>query len=370
MKTAYTISLAALCLVSAACSKSEKKNDSSLQTVEVALPTVDSVLIHQTYPGTLTANREVELVGRVDGYLTAKTYQGGDFVKEGKALFKIEDTNYRDALAQAQATLATAQANREYAAKRYAAMAEALKGDAVSEMEVAEAKSTLEQCEADIKNATAAVQTAQTQLSYCTVCAPFDGHIDSGALDVGAYVAGSGSPVLLAKIYEDFKMVAHFSIDDSEALGKLKANLTSGDISFKTIPINFAEPLKHSYTGDLTYMAPQVDTSTGTLQLQAMIQNPYNELRSGMYVSVDLPVDAEPHAILIKDASIASDQLGKYVYVVNDSNKVVYTPIKTGELVRDTMRIVTSGLTPESRYVTKALLKVRDGMEVKPELAK
>ena len=63
---------------------------------------------------------------------------------------------------------------------------------------------------------------------------------------------------------------------------------------------------------------------------------------------------------------IGTDQLGKYVYVVNDSDKVVYTPIQTGELYHDTLRIVSSGLKPTDRYVTQALMKVRDGMTVKP----
>ena len=89
-----------------------------------------------------------------------------------------------------------------------------------------------------------------------------------------------------------------------------------------------------------------------------------------MFVTVNLPYGTSPHAILIRDASIAKDQLGSYVYVVNDSNKVVYTPIKVGELYQDTLRIVTQGLTPKSRYVTEALLKVRNGETVKPLMQK
>ena len=85
-----------------------------------------------------------------------------------------------------------------------------------------------------------------------------------------------------------------------------------------------------------------------------------------MYATVMLPYAIDPKAIVIKDASIGTDQLGKYVYVVNDSNRVVYTPIKVGELYQDSLRIVNDGLAPTDRYVTKALLKVRDGMEIKP----
>ena len=89
-----------------------------------------------------------------------------------------------------------------------------------------------------------------------------------------------------------------------------------------------------------------------------------------MFVTIDLPVASEPRALLISDAAISADQLGKYVYVVNDSNRVVYTPIETGQQVRDSLRIVTKGLSEKDRYVTKALLKVRDGIEVKPVLAR
>lgn len=74
--------------------------------------------------------------------------------------------------------------------------------------------------------------------------------------------------------------------------------------------------------------------------------------------------------MLVRDASIGTDQLGKYLYVVNDSDKVVYTPIEVGGLYRDSMRVVTKGISPESRYITSALLKVRDGMPVKTVMTK
>ena len=84
-----------------------------------------------------------------------------------------------------------------------------------------------------------------------------------------------------------------------------------------------------------------------------------------MYCTIRMPYKVDPKAMLVRDASIGTDQLGKYVYVVNDSSKVVYTPIKTGDLVADTLRLVTGGLKPHDRYVTSALLKVRNGMKVK-----
>ena len=71
-------------------------------------------------------------------------------------------------------------------------------------------------------------------------------------------------------------------------------------------------------------------------------------------------------ALPISEASIGTDQLGKYVYIVNDSDMVRYRHIEVGQLIDDTLRQVTGGLSPKEHYVTKALMKVRDGMRVKP----
>ncbi|MDE6575280.1 MAG: efflux RND transporter periplasmic adaptor subunit [Muribaculaceae bacterium] len=356
-------------LVSCAlCSCQDKKEtaDSTAPEIDVEQAYTDSIVIHKTYPGLLTANMTVDLVARVNGYLRSMNYKSGDFVKKGSVLFTIEDDSYRDALTKAEGDVATAKSNLEYAETRYKAMEEALKGDAVSKMEVEEAKNTLEECRATLSSAIAAQQTAATQLSYCTITAPFDGHVTTNAYSVGTYVGGEGGAVTLATIYDDHTVTANFSIDDASNLGKLKKNMDSGTIDFNNMPVSFSEPLNHKYTGKLSYMAPQVDITTGTMKLQAVIDNPYGELKPGMYVEVDLPVEDDPHAVIVRDASIATDQLGKYLYVVNDSDKVVYTPITTGELVRDSLRIVTKGINPGERYVSKALLKVRDGMTVKP----
>lgn len=89
-------------------------------------------------------------------------------------------------------------------------------------------------------------------------------------------------------------------------------------------------------------------------------------LKSGLYVSITLPYGKESQAILIPDASIGTDQLGKYVYVVNDSGMVRYRHIEVGQLIDDSLRQITGGLSPQERYVTRALMKVREGMKVKP----
>lgn len=359
-----------LVFASASCHKPGNKESEQEMTVDVAVPETDSVVLHKEYPGYLSANKEVDLVARVNGYQISNPYKSGGFVKKGTVLFRIEDTQYRSAVNQASAALASARASAVYADQRFEAVKKAFATQAVSAMEYKEAESNKSTAHQAVAQAEAALRQANTTLGYCTVTAPFDGHVSTSVYSDGSYLSGAGSPVKLATIYEDDVMTANFNIEDSRYMDLISNKSTALEIDFTKIPVSFSEDLPHSYTADMSYMAPSIDRTTGTMRVQAKIKNPYGELKSGLYAKISLPYDIDPEAILIKDASIGSDQLGKYVYVVNDSNKIVYTPIETGETVNDTLRIVTKGLGAKDRYVTKAMLKVRDGQIVRPRLVK
>lgn len=331
--------------------------------VSVATPVVDSVTVHKDYPGYISADNSVKVVARINGQMKAKLYNSGDFVKKGQVLFTIEDTQYRDAVRQAKADLETAIATNKYATAQYHAMKKALESDAVAQLDVTQAESAMNESAASIERARAALRTAETNLGYCTVTAPVSGHIALSNYSVGDYLGGAAAPVELTTIYDDAVVKAVISVEEKEYIS-MRENAARSD--FDNIALTFSQPLPHSHTGRLSYVSPSVDLSTGTLTLNIMVDNRAGELKDGMYTVVRMPSQTVPDAILVKDASIATDQLGKYVYTVNGSNRIVYTPVKTGELIDDTMRIVTEGLGPGSRYVTRALLKVRDGMTVRP----
>ena len=344
-----------------------KEKETIVMPVAVDYPYVDSITLENSYPGNLVAEREVDIMARVSGVLTKVHVPSGSRVRKGQLLYSIEDTKYRDAVQQAKSSLATARANYQYYEKQYAAMQKAFAAEAVSEMEVLQAKNNMDQSLASIDNAQAALKTAEMMLGYCQIYAPFDGTLGLQTLDQEAYVNGEASPVKLNTIYNDNVLHAYISIDESQYL-QLMNNIEKKKVRLTNVPVTFTEELGHTYYSKINYEAPEVNTSTGTVTLRFNLDNPYGELKSGMYMNVHVPYEVIPQAVVIRDASIGTDQLGKYVYLVNDSNQVVYTPIKVGPIYHDTLRVVTAGIEPDSRYVTEALLKVRDGMKVKPVL--
>lgn len=350
----------------AGCGKDTKSvADNGIMTVDVAPVIEDSILIRKSFPGILSAASKAEVVARVSGTIKSQLFKPGDYVRAGQALFIIESTTYSDAVKAASAQLSNAASAHEYAVRRYRALKKAYESDATAEIDVIQAKSAMDQASAQIRSAQASLQDAKTKLGYCTVRAPFSGYITDATLKPGAYVGGENSPVTLATVYDNSSMEMTFNIPD----GAYIQMFTGSDrpaMDYTTMPVSFSQPLAHDYSGSISYQAPDVNTSTGTLELKAKVQNPYNELKDGMYATIALPYRAEPHALLVKDAAVQTDQRGQYVYVVNADNKVVYTPLTVGELYHDSLRVVEKGLKTGDIYITKAVLKVRPGMKVNP----
>ncbi len=370
MKTYIRLLLITAMLVPVvSCHKKERNKSEEIPQIEVAEAMTDSVVLHKTYPGYLSADNSAEVVGKVNGQILTQNYRAGAYVNRGDVLFTIDPTLYRDAVERGRASLASAISSRDYAKDHYEAVKKALEAEAVSKMEVLSAQSAYEQAEANIRDCKAALHTAETNLGYCTVVAPLSGYITDSYVSAGNYISGAAEPVKLAKIYDNSFFNAVFEIEDAQY--EKMVGRTSGMASplYSAIPLQFREKMGHDYTADLTYQAPAVDKSTGTVMLKGKVKNIDNELKDGMYVTVSLRYGKMPKAILVKDASIGTDQLGNYLYLVNDSNKVVYAPIEVGEIFRDSLRVVTKGIKAGDRYVTKALLTVRAGEAVKPVTA-
>lgn len=93
----------AIALLTACHDKKNEAGTTETPSVDVAKVVEDSVIMYSTLPGSLAAERTVDIVGRVNGQLLSQNYTPGDLVQAGQVLYTIESTSYRDAVQQAQA---------------------------------------------------------------------------------------------------------------------------------------------------------------------------------------------------------------------------------------------------------------------------
>ena len=368
MKKKINIIALSVLLFITGCGKKESSSPMETLPVEVAKPWVENVTLTRDYPGYLKGETSVDIVGRVNGTLLSKLYPSGTRVKKGQTLFVVDPTLYQNAVKQAKANLKMAKANLNYAKNNYERMKEAIKTDAVSRIQLVQADTNVQSCEAEVSNAEAELKTAQVNLNYCYIKSPIDGIADLAEYADGAYISGEGNPVKLTTVYKYDKMYAYFDISDNQYLTfeLLRNPDTKIPEADHEVTLRVGADGAKTWQGKLNYLSPNFSLSTGTMRLRAELDNPDGVLKPGLYVSVTLPYAIAEKAVLVDNASIGTDQLGKYLYVVNDNNEVNVRHIEVGQLVDDNRRIVTSGLSPDERYVTKALMKVRQGMKIMP----
>lgn len=360
MKNGKTLFLLPALLLATACRNDSEPAHTGALPVSVALPEVRDVTLTHTYPGYLSADATLQLVARVNGVLLKNNYDPGARVRKGDVLFLIEPDTYRDAVTQAEAKLQTAEAELTYNRENLERMQEAIKNDAVSRIALLQAVESVKQSEADVRSCRAALNQARLSLSYCYVTAPCNGVMSVAAYSAGAYINGAASPVTLGTLYKDDTMYCYFSVPAGDLPGVGVRD------SFSTVQVHLDNGTVLPRQAHIDYRSPNVSMSTGTRTVRADLPNPDGLLKAGAFVTVTLPYAGETDALLVRDASIGTDQQGKYLYVVNDSNRVEYRSIRVGQLIDDSLRLVTHGLQPRERYVTRALLKVHDGMIVNP----
>lgn len=346
--------------------KGDNKDTDEIPAVAVSTPIIKSVVLSRPYPATVISDSQADVVVRVDGQITGKYFEDGAYVSKGQKLFTIETSKYVASVDEAKATLANANSSLSYAANRLQALEEAFKSNAVSEMDVMQARDNKMQALAAVNSARSGLRIAQLNYDYCTVVAPVSGRITSSLYDVGAYVGGEGAPVKVASVYDENNLSVSFDIEESQYSLLASNGIAIGDSLMNNIPLTIDGNEMPSVLARLYYISPDVSQSTGTVHLKGHIADNKGALRQGMYVKAHLPYASIDNGILVRDASIGTDQSGKYLYIVGDSDIVQYRHIEVGGLYDDTLRLVTKGIKPDERYVTEALLKVRQGVKVKP----
>ncbi len=341
-----------------------------LPSFEVNTPVKSKVTHALVYPGYTESQQKVDLVARVEGYIERVDYKPGSLVRKGDMLFTIEPGTYKDKLDRAQAAVKSAEAQLRLAKESLVRINEASKSKAVSEIDRIKAETSVEEAEANLKSSKAQADLTKKDLDYCYNRAPFAGRVTRLKYNQGEFVKGLGET--LATLYDNTNVYVNFNVEDSryvEVVVESKEKHAKGEKVSKKVQIILDEEKGLVFEGMIDYIAPSVDVSTGTIKMRAVVKNPDDDLQNGLYVKVRMPYETIDDALLVPETAIGSDQAGSYVYVVGADSLVSYRSVKLGESEGNHLREITEGLQPDDLVITKAILKVRDGMKIVPRKA-
>lgn len=339
--------------------KQNENTEEKVKTVKVDVHTLKK----QTYPiwvnfsGKTQAYKNVAITSRVTGELENRHFEAGEFVKKDQLLFKIDDTKYKNIVEQKQATLEKDKASLNLAianVKRYTPLVK--KGLAPKEkldQLIAEQKQLKAVVDADF----AALKQAKLDVEYTLIKATIDGVIGKPLVDIGNMINASSTK--LAKIVQSNPLYVNFnpSTDEVSLIKKYKSeNKPKVEVIQSQNEYNTVKT-----TGHVDFIDNVTSETTGTVAMRAIINNDENLLLPGTFVEINLFITDKIPVIAVSPNNIGQNQLGSYVLVVNENNKIETRQLELNYSNKDLI-IISKGLKEGDKVIVSDITKLRNGV--------
>jgi len=336
--------------------------------VEVSKPFSKEINPTFSTTGRIEAQKSVDIIARVSGWLQERHFQEGDIVKKGQLLFLIEPDEYALEAKNARASVnenAAVYKNSEIALHRAEQL---IKEDLVSREYYDDALADRNKNRAALDGAIAEMKKANLNLSYTRITSPMDGRIGKRHVSEGNYVSPSSG--VLAEIYTTNPMKVIFSVKSGDYIElkkyfKDKKNENPSLDGNVSIILGLSDGTKYEKEGKIEFVDNKVDETTGTVTLRAVFENPDELLIPGDYVSVTIRVNKPQKVMLIPQSATKTDVgTGYYVWVVKDG-KAVKKDVIVNENYENNW-IVESGLDYDDVVIMKGIQNIyKTGQAVK-----
>jgi RND family efflux transporter MFP subunit len=340
----------------------ESTKASAVITVATTKPAPQSELGELILPGNIQANYEAPIYARTSGYLQRWLVDIGTPVKAGQLLAEIESPEVDSQLRQAQADLATAEANRKIADLTAERWRNLRATDSVSKQEADEKIASAASGDAQMQAARANVQRLRELSGFEKVVAPFDGVVTARNTDIGRLIAaGENTGPALFRVADTHRLRLYVSVPQTYA-AVMKAGLKA-DVLFPDRP-------GKTYVATLDSTSSAIDASTRTLLAQLVIDNKNGELLPGAYTEVHFKLPPEVGGVSYKlPANVLlfrSD--GLHVGTVDANNHVVLKPVEVGQDYGSDIEIV-HGLDANDNVILSPPDSLTDGVTVRSAAA-
>ena len=295
--------------------------------------------------GSFVSMRGATLSAKESGTIVAVQFDSGAKVKAGDILIEIdssvETANLKGALARLEFAKQTLERVRR------------LKGQSAMSL------SNLEDAESRVSQVESEVQSIKAAIERKTVVAPFDGRAGIRTVNVASF-ATAGSP--LVPLYSSDPIYFNFSV--SQQLAPMLSTRDTVVISVDAFP-------GRSFSGAITAINPNIDEVTRTINVQATVANPQEELLPGMFGSVSLEYGAAKETLTLPSSGVTYATYGNSVYIVehkkdaegNDTSTVRQQIVELGS-ARGDLVAVLKGVQEGEEVVSSGAFKLRPGSSV------
>jgi RND family efflux transporter MFP subunit len=333
----------------------DRQPETPVHSVRVQEVQGEGAISESSYTGVIRARYESDLAFRVGGKIVSRHVELGERVRAGQPLFKLDPEDFELALKAAEADLAAAEAEVEYATAQDARQQRLLQLNrgATSDAEVEKARAARDMAVGRRDRAVKALALARNRLSYCILAADADGVVTELPGEAGLVVV-EGQPV--ARLARDGGLEAVVSLPENrvEAARTAQARVTlwsAPDVSFRAV---------------LREVSPSADPLTRTYQARFALPAAGPGVELGMTATVYLtPADFTPGFVLPLSSLVRQSDRPAVWVVGRKAGRPTLTPVEVREYRQDSV-VISAGVKPGDLVVTAGVQKIDSGLIVQP----
>ena len=335
--------------------------------VDVAAVERADVPVYLEGLGTVQAFYTVTVTARVDGQIEKVAFKEGQHVRKGDLLVQIDPRPYQAALGVAQATRAKDEAllaNARLDMQRYEQLAPE---DLASKQTVDTQRALIAQLGAQVKGDAAAIDNARTNLDYTTITSPIEGRTGIRLVDPGNIVHASDTAGMV--VVTQLEPIAVMLSLPEENFTELSAALRRGPVAATALSRDGASVLD---TGTVELIDNQIDQTTGTIRVKAILPNRQQQLWPGQFVNLRVQTQIRSQVLTIPASALERGPDGTFTYVVQRDSTVAMAPLTIGEQTGDIV-VVEKGVSAGQQVVTSNQYRLQPGTHVRvngPEAAR
>jgi multidrug efflux system membrane fusion protein len=328
--------------------------------------------------GTVQSIDGVSIQARVNGPIVRIEFKAGEDVKEGEELFLIDPRPYQAALDEAQAQLAHDQgvlAEAQLDLSRYQVLAQQ---NSIAKQQADDQLFVVQQDKGTVDLDQANVETARLNLTFCHVVAPISGRTGALLIDLGNLVGPSSGQNASGNTTATTTTTAGQSSTGTSMVAIMQMQPIY--VTFN-VPQNTLDEIRHNQAvaalevdaysqagklldkGSLTLIDNQVNTSAGTVLMQATFTNANEALWPGEFVRARLIVSIRKNAVTLPAQAVMAGPNGSYVYVINSDQTVRRLGVDVAAR-QGTIAVIEKGLTGGENVVIDGQYRLDEGVKV------
>ena len=311
------------------------------------------------------SSRQVNIQARVSGFLERRVYTEGSIVREGQVLFLMDAKPFQAQVDAQKAALAKQQAGLEVARADLERTKPLAEQEALSQKDLDDATGQYLAAAAAVEEAKARLETAQLNLSYCTISSPVTGITGAALQQDGSYISPLNS--LLTTVAALSPMWVNFSVSENE-MATFREQIAKGRLRGPphdefAVEVILVDGSLFPHSGRITFAAPAYSAETGTFLVRASLDNPDGILRPNAYVRVRLKGAVRPDAIVVPQRAVQQGSQGQFVWVVDKEGKARPRPVEVGPWHEDDW-FINEGLQPGDQVIVDGALALHAGLPV------